>query len=96
MSHRPPTDLDEQRNRERLVAHRGLATWGERLVTLGVFAAAAARAGRALPPAERDAATAALLAPRVDATPVEGSARQQYTVASLPSPITPSTWLISP
>ena len=76
MSHRPPTDLDEQRNRERLVAHRGLATWGERLVPLADFAAAAARAGRALAPAERDAAAAALLAPRADATPVEGPFRR--------------------
>ena len=76
MSHRPPADLEELRHRERLVAHRGLATWGERLVPLADFAAAAARAGRVLAPAERSAASDALLAPHDDSTPVEGPFRR--------------------
>jgi len=58
--------------RARLVAHRGLATWGERQVPLAEFRAAAAAEGVALPPAERDAARCALLARPADDTPVEG------------------------
>jgi Calcineurin-like phosphoesterase superfamily domain len=55
-----------------LTTHRGLATWGERLVPLGDFRAAAAREGRALPESERAAAAAAYSAPLADPTPVEG------------------------
>jgi len=52
-----------------LTAHRGLATWGERLVPLAEFRAAAAAAGsrQARPAARRD-----YLEPLPDATPVEG------------------------
>jgi hypothetical protein len=56
-----------------LARHRGLATWGERLVPLGEFRAAAARSGRALDPAERERERGAFLAPRADGLPVEGS-----------------------
>jgi hypothetical protein len=55
-----------------LTAHRGLATWGERLVPLGEFRRAAARSGRALAEPERAAAAAALLAAPPDPAPVEG------------------------
>ena len=52
MSYRPPKDLDEQARqaRAKLTAHRGMATWGEKLVPIGDFrkAAAETRAG-ALP-----------------------------------------------
>ncbi len=74
MSNRKPQGQDEQRRRERerLAAHRGLATWGEKLVPLGSFREATAGAGRRLAPAGRAAATAAYLAGADDPTPVEG------------------------
>jgi calcineurin-like phosphoesterase family protein len=56
----------------KLVVHRGLATWGERLVPLADFRAAAAASGRRLTAAAREAAAAALVRPVPDATPVEG------------------------
>jgi len=58
--------------RARLVAHRGLATWGERHVPLAEFRAAAAAEGVALSAPEREVARRALLARSADATPVEG------------------------
>ncbi len=74
MSNRKPQSQDEKRRRERerLAAHRGLATWGEKLVPLGSFREATAGAGRRLGAAERAAATAAYLGGAVDPTPVEG------------------------
>jgi hypothetical protein len=74
VSHRPPKDLDEQarREREKLTAHRGLATWGEKLVPLADFRRAAAEAGLALPPEEREAAVRAYAEALGDTTPVEG------------------------
>jgi len=74
MSHRPTEDHEEQERqaREKLTAHCGMATWGERLVPLGAFRDAAARAGRALSAAERAAVVAAAAAPLDDPTPVEG------------------------
>jgi Calcineurin-like phosphoesterase superfamily domain len=57
-----------------LTAHRGLATWGERLVPLAEFRAAAAGAADA---AElRHAARRDYLRPLPDATPVEGPFRK--------------------
>jgi hypothetical protein len=56
----------------KLTAHRGLATWGERLVPLGDFRAATAAAGQSLSAAERAAAVAAWTGPAPDPTPVEG------------------------
>ncbi len=80
MSQRIPEDPDLQARRAaqraRLAAHRGLATWGERLVPLATFQAASARAGRSLDSAARDAAVASFLAPRSDPTPVEGPFRR--------------------
>lgn len=58
--------------REKLTAHRGMATWGERLVPLGEFREAARQVGRRLSPAERDAARRGYVAARPDPTPVEG------------------------
>jgi hypothetical protein len=59
---------------DHFVRHRGYATWGERLVPLHEFRAAAARAGRRLPEAARQAARDAYLAPSTaPGTPVEGT-----------------------
>jgi hypothetical protein len=55
-----------------LTVHRGLATWGERLVPLATFRQTAAEAGLALTPEEREAALRAYGAPVFDTTPVEG------------------------
>jgi hypothetical protein len=74
MSYRPPKDLDEQERqaRAKLTAHRGMATWGERIVPLGDFHKAAAGAGLILSPEEREAAVRSRTAPLADPTPVEG------------------------
>ena len=75
MSNRPPRDDDDLRRQAsaKLTAHRGLATWGERLVPLGEFREAAAGAGRRLSAAERAAPPpSATAGPLADATPVEG------------------------
>ncbi|HBL29897.1 MAG TPA: hypothetical protein DD490_23920, partial [Acidobacteria bacterium] len=55
-----------------MALHRGLATWGERLVPLADFRRAAAAAGRDLSPEERAAALRAATAVLPDTTPVEG------------------------
>jgi hypothetical protein len=65
----PPLDPGR---RAALTAHRGLATWGERLVPLGAFRAAAAAAGARLDAPARQAARHAWLQPAADATPREG------------------------
>lgn len=74
MSYRPPKDLDEQARqaRAKLTAHRGMATWGEKIVPLGDFRKAAAGSGQILSQEERDAAVRSRTAPLADATPVEG------------------------
>lgn len=71
MGHRPPRDPDEQERkaREKLTAHRGKATWGERLVPLGDFQQAAAEAGQRLSPEERAAAKREYLAPAPASSP---------------------------
>ncbi|HEY6320963.1 MAG TPA: metallophosphoesterase family protein [Thermoanaerobaculia bacterium] len=58
-----------------LTAHRGLATWGERLVPLAEFRAAVA-AGAADSAELRQAARRDYLRPLADATPVEGPFRK--------------------
>ena len=59
--------------RARLVAHRGVATWGDRTVPLAEFRAAAAASGRELGAAERVAASSEWLsAAEPDRAPVEG------------------------
>ena len=74
MSYRPPKDLDEQecQAREKLTAHRGMATWGEKLVPLGDFHKAAAGTGLKLSPEERATALRSYTAGLGDPTPVEG------------------------
>lgn len=76
MSPRSPKDRRDRERRDQLSAHRGLATWGERLVPLGEFHAATRRAGRELSAAERAAARRRYLAPPDDPTPVEGPYRR--------------------
>ena len=56
----------------KLTIHRGLATWGEKLVPLERFRQAAAEAGRKLADGERESALRSYLAPEPDPTPVEG------------------------
>jgi hypothetical protein len=74
MSYRPAKDFDEQdrQAREKLTVHRGMATWGEKLVPLGDFRQASAEAGRNLSQEEREAALKAYRAPAGDQTPIEG------------------------
>lgn len=75
MAHRIPEDEQEKkrRQRERLTAHRGKATWGEELVPLGRFRRAVSEAGRHLSPEEREAARREYLrGGGQDPTPVEG------------------------
>jgi hypothetical protein len=75
MSHRPPRDLTEltrAREKERMTLHRGLATWGEKLVPLGEFRRATAEAGQALSAVERAAAVRGYTAALPDATSLEG------------------------
>ncbi len=78
MSGRTPKEIREQRRaeRERMVAHRGMATWGERLVPLGEFRRVAESAGRALSEKERAAAVATFLERPADGVPVEGPYRR--------------------
>jgi Calcineurin-like phosphoesterase superfamily domain len=56
----------------KLTVHRGLATWGEKLVPLSAFREAAARKGLALSDEERESALLAYAAGLDDPTPVEG------------------------
>jgi len=72
MSPRTPKELRERERREKLTAHRGMATWGERLVPLGSFHEATAEAGRTLTPAERKAEVATYLELSPDGIEVEG------------------------
>jgi diadenosine tetraphosphatase ApaH/serine/threonine PP2A family protein phosphatase len=74
MSNRVPRDLDEQARqaRAKLTAHRGMATWGEKLVPIGAFRQAAAESGVRLNPGDREAALQAWTAGIDDPTPVEG------------------------
>jgi Calcineurin-like phosphoesterase superfamily domain len=56
----------------KLTIHRGMATWGEKLVPLASFREAAARKGRELPQEERESAVRAYTSGLDDPTPVEG------------------------
>ena len=56
----------------KLTEHRGLATWGEKLVPLERFRQAAAESGRSLAAGEREAALRSYLSPEPDPAPVEG------------------------
>ena len=76
MANRTPEDEAEKQRRAaeraRMTAHRGLATWGEKLVPLGEFQSAVAQYGRQLGDAERRRETRRYLEPHDDPTPVEG------------------------
>jgi hypothetical protein len=76
MSQRPPEDeiakARRAAERARLGAHRGLATWGERLVPLHDFRRAVTRHGRALAEGERRAEVRGFLTAGADPTPIEG------------------------
>ncbi len=74
MPSRSPKDQRDRQRREssKLTAHRGLATWGEKLVPLAEFRRATAAAGRALSASERELEVASWREPRPDPTPVEG------------------------
>ena len=76
MSRRIPEDPSVKQaraeQRQKLQAHRGNATWGERVVPLEVFQEAVRQQGRALDPAGREQEKADYLRPRIDPTPVEG------------------------
>jgi len=76
MSNRIPKDHHEKLERERLTAHRGLATWGDDLVPLEKFHRATERAGRELSEAQRREAVERYLAPAADGIPVEGPYRR--------------------
>ncbi len=76
MSNRRPEDLlaKERRaaERARLAAHRGLATWGEKLVPLGRFREATQNAGRSLGEAQRQEERSRFLTAAEDKAPREG------------------------
>ncbi|HEV8582323.1 MAG TPA: metallophosphoesterase family protein [Thermoanaerobaculia bacterium] len=74
MSYQPPKRLDEQARQAtaKLTAHRGMATWGEKLVPLAEFRQAAADAGLRLDAQARAAALQAFVAGLADSTSVEG------------------------
>src|SRR6185295_1709530 len=83
MANRPPQSLANPTeetlralHREKLAAHHGLATWGEKLVPLGSFRAATLNKGLALSAEERDARVREFLAAGADPTPVEGPFRR--------------------
>jgi hypothetical protein len=80
MANRTPEDdrakARRAAQRQALTRHRGLATWGERLVPLGEFRRAVERAGETLDENARRAAVARYLAPRPDGVPVEGPFRR--------------------
>ncbi len=69
---RAPKELRDDERRAKLTAHRGMATWGERLVPLGDFHRATERAGRVLDDAAREAEASRYLELPPDPTPVEG------------------------
>lgn len=60
------------RDKKKLTAHRGMATWGEKLVPLGRFHQATALAGRVLDAATRKQEAQAFTGRRPDQTAVEG------------------------
>lgn len=61
-----------QEHRDKLKAHRGMATWGEKLVPLGEFHDAVQGYGRRLDDAARRAEKASYLSPKADGIEVEG------------------------
>jgi len=72
MNHRNPKEVRDSRNESPLAVHRGLATWGERLVPLDDFRRAAAGAGRQLSAAQRQAQVDGYHQKTRDGAPLEG------------------------
>ncbi len=78
MSQRIVEDHNEKSRRAakaakaKLTAHRGMATWGEKLVPLGDFQREVERHGRSLSAGDRRRAAAEYLQAAEDPTPVEG------------------------
>ena len=79
MSQRIPEDENERTDRgrrsvevDKLTAHRGMATWGEKLVPLGEFRRAVQDYGRHLGETERAEEKERFRTPPEDPTPVEG------------------------
>ena len=72
MSQRPPQDQVGKETRDKLTAHRGLATRGERLVPIGEFRREVLEHGRRLGEAQRRREEAVFLRPAGDDVPVEG------------------------
>ena len=72
MSGRNPKEIRSRPADDKLTSHRGLATWGEKLVPLGDFRQAAIRHGRALSWQERRVEVATFLKTDRDDIPVEG------------------------
>lgn len=71
-----PLQKGTEDERERLTRHRGLATWGERLVPLERFGAEVARHGRALSENERRAQQQRFTTAPSDSVEVEGPFRK--------------------
>ena len=83
MSQRIPEDHAARQKRhldhdakERLKAHRGMATWGEKLVPLAEFRHEVKRYGRHLESTAQAQARREFVSPRSDSTPVEGPYRR--------------------
>ncbi len=72
MADRDPKQMHAAGGSAPLSRHRGMATWGEKLVPLTEFHRAADESGRRLSRKERAAAAQRFLASRVDQSPVEG------------------------
>lgn len=79
MSQRVPEDVVDKEHRgrrqadiDKLTAHRGMATWGEKLVPIGEFREAVQKYGRRLDDAHRQEEKGAFLEPMDDHVPVEG------------------------
>jgi Calcineurin-like phosphoesterase superfamily domain len=76
MSDRNPKEIRQPTTTDPLTAHRGLATWGERLVPLDDFRLAASATGRTLSASQRDTARQDFLHTDPDGVPVEGPFRR--------------------
>jgi len=76
MSNRNPKEIRAAVPRSKLAVHRGLATWGEKLVPLGDFRQAAIGTGRQLSPRERLAEADHFLHRSTDGVPVQGPYRR--------------------
>jgi hypothetical protein len=75
MGARNSKDLRHAPDNGKLTSHRGLATWGEKLVPLGEFRQAATTHGRTLSAEGRRAEKAGFLNKEKDGVPVEGPYR---------------------